>query len=94
VKPITLPRLASAASEAERASRCRRAWLDQEADFAEGHELDAKTAARIPPRLIGRMLAPPEALKLIRRLERTEPILKRPPTPSVRRGRRAKGRAR
>jgi hypothetical protein len=33
----------------------------------------------------GRMLTPVEALKLIRHLERTEPIPKRPPAPSIRR---------
>jgi hypothetical protein len=33
--------------------------------------------------MIGRMLAPVQALGLIRHLERTEPIAKRPPALSV-----------
>jgi hypothetical protein len=58
--------------------------IDEEADFAEGHELDRETAERIPPKMVGRMLTPAEGLNLIRRLERTEPTPKRPPAPSIR----------
>jgi hypothetical protein len=62
---------------------CRVRGTDQEVDFGQGHELDAKLAARIPPKMVGRMLTPVEALNLIRHLERTEPTPKRPPAPSV-----------
>jgi hypothetical protein len=60
--------------------------LDREGDFADSYGLDPETAARIPADMMGRMLTPAEAYKLIRVLERAAPIPKRPPAPSVRRG--------
>jgi hypothetical protein len=57
--------------------------IDQGADFAEGHKLDAKTAALVPASAIGRMLSQEEGAALIRRLEAR--IAKRSPAPSVRR---------
>jgi hypothetical protein len=38
--------------------------------FAEGHMLDAATAARIPQDLVGRMLSRKEAANLLERIER------------------------
>jgi hypothetical protein len=58
--------------------------IDQGADFAEGHELDAETAARVPASAIGRMLSHEEGTALIRRLEARIP--KRAAATSVRRG--------
>jgi hypothetical protein len=58
---------------------------DQDADFAAGHGLNDEIAARIPAAVVGRMLTAPEARKLLRHLERTEPTPKRPPARSVRR---------
>jgi hypothetical protein len=43
--------------------------LDQGADFGEGHELDEATAARVPAKMVGCMLTPAEAGKLLRRIE-------------------------
>jgi hypothetical protein len=57
--------------------------IDQGADFAEGHQVDDATAALIPATLVGRLLDPEAAGKLLRRLERQIP--KRPQAPSVRR---------
>jgi hypothetical protein len=54
--------------------------VDQGADFAEGHELDAAASAKVPPAAMGRMLSPAEAAKLIRRLERTTPKLRQLPS--------------
>lgn len=39
--------------------------LDHDAEFAEGHELDDEYAAVVPKNMIGRMLSPDEARKLI-----------------------------
>ncbi len=46
------------------------AGLNTEATFAEGHELDAKSAARIPKRNIGRMISPKDARRLLDRIAR------------------------
>jgi len=46
--------------------------IDADADFAEGHELDERTARAIPARQIGRMLAPKEALALLDKIERAQ----------------------
>jgi hypothetical protein len=69
---------------------------DQAADFAAGHELNDEVAARIPAEIIGRLLAPTEVRKLLRHLERADPISKRPPAPSIpnAKSRRKPGRAR
>ena len=37
-------------------------------DFTEGHQLDAKTARKIPKTLIGKCLSPRQAEQLLRRL--------------------------
>ena len=55
--------------------------IDQGAEFAEGHELDAATAALVPASAIGRMLEQDEAANLIRSFIREMP--KRPPASSV-----------
>jgi hypothetical protein len=60
--------------------------LDEEADFAEGYEIDAEREAAVPKNMIGRMLSLDEAYRVIRRLENA--ITKTPPARSVRRGRR------
>ena len=57
--------------------------IDQGADFAEGHELDQKSAAMVPATSIGRMLDQDEAAALIREIERGIP--KRPAAASVKR---------
>jgi hypothetical protein len=44
--------------------------LDQGADFGEGHELDDAIAGLVRAKMIGRMLTPAEAGKLLRRIER------------------------
>lgn len=38
--------------------------------FQDGHELDAKTAARVPKNMIGRCLSSEEALQLLNRIDR------------------------
>jgi len=43
--------------------------LDKGASFAEGHELDAARAARIPPGYVGMMLSGKEAVRLLDRIE-------------------------
>jgi hypothetical protein len=50
--------------------------LDRDADFSEGHELDDERAAAVPKDMIGRMLTPAEAARLIERMERAEPSAK------------------
>jgi hypothetical protein len=40
--------------------------------FENGHELDAKTATRVPQNMIGQCLTPEEALKLLDRIERLD----------------------
>jgi hypothetical protein len=44
------------------------AGLDTDAEFREGHELDDKTARKVPKKLIGIRLSPKEAEQLLRRL--------------------------
>jgi hypothetical protein len=55
--------------------------IDQGAEFAEGHELDAAAAALVPASAIGRMLEQDEAANLIRSFIREIP--KRPAAASV-----------
>jgi hypothetical protein len=43
--------------------------LDQGTTFAEGHMLDAKSAAMVAPGEIGRLLTPREARRMIERFE-------------------------
>jgi hypothetical protein len=61
--------------------------LDQEADFAEGHELGDEIATWVPANLINRSMPLVQAHGLIRHLERADPIPKRPPALSIRRRR-------
>jgi hypothetical protein len=44
-------------------------YIDQGADFAEGHELEPETAALVPDSAIGRMLSQEEGGALVRGLE-------------------------
>jgi hypothetical protein len=44
--------------------------LDVDATFAEGHELDAKRAAQVQARFVGRVLSRKEAAGLLDRVER------------------------
>ena len=57
--------------------------IDQGASFCDGHELDEATAALVPADVIGRMLSPGDAAKLLQQIERHMP--KRPAAASVRR---------
>jgi hypothetical protein len=43
--------------------------LDQGVEFGEAHELDEATVARVPAKMIGCLLTPDEAQKLLRRIE-------------------------
>jgi hypothetical protein len=49
------------------AARIKAALAGQEGEFAEGIELDAKTAKRVPKDCIGRALSAADAQKLLKR---------------------------
>jgi hypothetical protein len=61
--------------------------LDQGNDATECHELEPDFAALIPRNMIGRRLPVAEAAKLLRLLDWSDPIPKRPPAPSIRESR-------
>ena len=66
------------------------AGTDRNAELCEGHELDDKSTALVPPDAIGRMLSLKEASKIIQRIKRGIP--KKAAAASVRR--RGSGRTR
>ena len=61
--------------------------LDQANDAAECHQLEPDFAALILRNMIGRRLPVAEVAKLLRLLDRSAPIPKRPPARSIRRRR-------
>jgi hypothetical protein len=50
------------------AARMRALLAGVEGEFQEGHELDAKTAKKVPKAMIGRVLTRKEATALLKRL--------------------------
>jgi hypothetical protein len=50
------------------AARMRALLAGIEGEFQEGHELDAKTAKKVPKAMIGRVLTRKEATTLLKRL--------------------------
>lgn len=50
------------------AARMRALLAGVEGEFQEGHELDAKTAKRVPKGMIGRVLSRKEATALLKKL--------------------------
>jgi hypothetical protein len=61
------------------------AGLDDRLEFASSHKLDQASAQQIPEAMIGRLLDDAD----LRKLERMV-LKKKPPAPSVRRGKRAR----
>jgi hypothetical protein len=51
-------------------ARMRAALAGIEGDFQEGHELDAKTATKVPKAQIGRILSRPQTTALLKRLDK------------------------
>lgn len=49
-------------------ARMKAALAGQQGEFDEGHELDPKTAKKIPAKMIGRTLSRDEAERLLKRL--------------------------
>jgi hypothetical protein len=52
--------------------------LDRGAEFSEGHALNPEMVARVPERVIGRMMPLEVAAELLRQIKRDDPIPKRP----------------
>lgn len=50
------------------AARMRALLAGVEGEFQEGHELDAKTAKKVPKKMIGRVLTREEATALLKKL--------------------------
>ncbi len=49
-------------------ARIKAGMVGQKGEFQEGHQLDAKTAKRIPAKMIGRTLTHKEAFALLKRI--------------------------
>jgi len=50
-------------------ARIKADMAGQKGDFQEGHQLDAKTAKKLPAKMIGRTLSHKEAFALLRRID-------------------------
>jgi hypothetical protein len=51
-------------------ARMRAALAGIEGEFQEGHELDTKTAKRVPKAQIGKILSRPQATALLKKLDK------------------------